>query len=125
MDGRDGPRPLDKVDPCFLRVLQADGRISKLKLAEEVHRSPTALLGRVKRRTREGLILGHEARLNPLKLGAGLLVFVEILLDRTVHGVMAACRAFIGTVVRTLPGVRETRTCAAMEEIRHTTRLKA
>jgi len=145
-------RDIDTIDRRILRVLQADGRISNLKLAEAVHLSPTAVLERVKRLTREGYILGYEARLNPALLGAGLLVFVEILLDRTVHDVMdsfkaavqvrpeileahlvaggfdyllktrvadmAAYRQFIGSVIWTLPGVRETRTYVVMEEVK-------
>ena len=145
-------RSADKIDLRILRVLQKDGRISNLKLAEEVHLSPTAVLERVKRLTREGYILGYEARLNPVKLGAGLMVFVEVLLDRTVHDVMdsfraavqvrpeilechlvaggfdyllktrmadmSAYREFAGTVLWQLPGVRETRTYAVMEEVK-------
>jgi Lrp/AsnC family transcriptional regulator, leucine-responsive regulatory protein len=152
---RPGDRGIDKIDARILRVLQADGRISNLKLAETVHLSPTAVLERVKRLTREGYILGYEARLNPGKLGHGMLVFVEVLLDRTVHDVMdtfkasvqvrpeilechlvaggfdyllktrvadmAAYREFIGSVIWTLPGVRETRTYAVMEEVKNTT----
>ena len=148
---------VDKIDAKILRVLQRDGRISNLKLAEEVHLSPTAVLERVKRLTRDRFILGYEARLNPDKLGAGMMVFVEILLDRTVHDVMdafkaavqvrseilechlvaggfdyllktrvanmAAYREFIGSVILTLPGVRETRTSAVMEEVKNTTAL--
>jgi Lrp/AsnC family leucine-responsive transcriptional regulator len=147
--------PLDKIDRQILRLLQADGRISNLKLAESVHLSPTAVLERVRRLTRDGYILGYEARLDPNKLGAGLMVFVEVLLDRTVHDVMdtfkaavqvrpeilechlvaggfdyllktrvadmVAYRQFIGTVIWTLPGVRETRTYAVMEEVKNTT----
>jgi Lrp/AsnC family leucine-responsive transcriptional regulator len=150
-------RDLDKTDRRILRVLQSDGRISNLKLAETVHLSPAAVLERVKRLQREGFILGYEARLNPARLGAGLLVFVEILLDRTVHDVMqsfkaavqvrpeileahlvaggfdyllktrvadmAAYRAFIGSVIWTLPGVRETRTYVVMEEVKNSTQL--
>ena len=148
---------IDSIDRRILRALQADGRISNLKLAEVVHLSPTAVLERVKRLTRDGYILGYEARLNPVLLGAGLLVFIEILLDRTVHDVMdsfraavqvrpeilechlvaggfdyllktrvadmTAYRVFIGTVIWTLPGVRETRTYAVMEEVKNTTQL--
>ena len=148
---------IDKIDRKILRLLQADGRLANLKLAEAVHLSPTAVLERVRRLTRDGYILGYEARLNPAKLGAGLMVFVEILLDRTVHDVMdtfraavqvrpeilechlvaggfdyllktrvadmAAYREFIGSVIWTLPGVRETRTYAVMEEVKHTTAL--
>ena len=148
---------MDAIDRRILRELQADGRISNLKLAEAVHLSPTAVLERVRRLTREGVILGYQARLNPVHLGAGLLVFVEILLDRTVTDVletfkaavqarpeilechlvaggfdylvktrvadMAAYREFLGSTLWSLPGVRETRTYAVMEEIKNTTRL--
>ena len=62
---------LDRIDLKILACLQEDGRISNLKLAEAVTLSPTAVLARVQRLTREGVILGYEARLNPLKLGAG------------------------------------------------------
>ena len=145
---------IDRIDRKILSTLQQDGRISNLKLAEAVALSPTAVLARVQRLTREGYILGYEARLNPLKLGAGMLVFVEVLLDRTTPNVfdqfkaavqvhpeimechmvaggfdyllktrsadMNAYRVFAGNVLWQLPGVRETRTYAVMEEVKHT-----
>ena len=148
---------LDRIDIKILRCLQEDGRLSNLKLAENVALSPTAVLARVQRLTKDGYILGYEARLNPLKLGAGLMVFVEVLLDRTTPNVfeafkaavqvraeimechmvaggfdylrktrmadMSAYREFAGTVLWQLPGVRETRTYAVMEEVKNTTHL--
>ncbi len=148
---------LDRIDLRILNVLQADGRISNLKLAEAVALSPTAVLARTQRLQREGYILGYEARLNPLKLGRGMLVFVEVLLDRTTPNVfnefkaavqvrdeilechmvaggfdylikvrmadMAAFRDFAGSVLWQLPGVRETRTYAVMEEVKNSSRL--
>ncbi len=86
---------LDRTDLKILRALQADGRISNLKLAEAVSLSPTAVLSRVQRLTKEGYILGYEARLSPLKLGAGLMVFVEVLLDRTTPNVFEAFKAAV------------------------------
>ena len=86
---------LDRTDLKILRALQADGRISNLKLAEVVSLSPTAVLSRVQRLTKEGYILGYEARLSPLKLGAGLMVFVEVLLDRTTPNVFEAFKAAV------------------------------
>jgi Lrp/AsnC family leucine-responsive transcriptional regulator len=56
---------IDRIDQRILSALQADGRLSNLKLAEAVALSPTAVLARVQRLTREGYILGYEARLNP------------------------------------------------------------
>ncbi|MBE7366996.1 Lrp/AsnC ligand binding domain-containing protein [Ramlibacter pallidus] len=148
---------IDRIDLRILEVLQADGRISNLKLAEAVSLSATAVLARVQRLTRDGYILGYEARLAPQKLAAGLLVFVEVLLDRTTPNVfeafkaavqvqprilechmvaggfdyllktrmadMQAYRDFAGTVLWQLPGVRETRTYAVMEEVKNSTRL--
>src|ERR1700754_1183766 len=148
---------LDRLDLKILRFLQEDGRLSNLKLAEAVGLSPTAVLARVQRLTRDNYILGYEARLNPLKLGAGMLVFVEVLLDRTTPNVFDAFKAavqvrpeimechmvaggfdyllktrsadmndyrnFAGTVLWQLPGVRETRTYAVMEEVKNSARL--
>jgi Lrp/AsnC family leucine-responsive transcriptional regulator len=149
--------PLDRIDLKILNCLQQDGRMSNLKLAESVALSATAVLSRVNRLTKEGYILGYEARLNPLKLGAGMMVFVELLLDRTTPNVfeafkaavqvrpeimechmvaggfdyllktrmadMAAYRDFAGNVLWQLPGVRETRTYAVMEEVKNTSHL--
>ena len=149
---------LDRIDLRILTCLQEDGRLSNLKLAETVGLSPTAVLARVQRLTKDAYILGYEARLNPLKLGAGMMVFIEVLLDKTTPNVfdafkaavqvrpeimechmvaggfdylvktrmadMVAYRQFAGTVLWQLPGVRETRTYAVMEEIKNTTHLK-
>ncbi len=148
---------LDKIDLKILNALQNDGRISNLKLAEAVALSPTAVLARTQRLQRDGYILGFEARLNPAKLGRGLTVFVEVLLERTTPQVfdqfkaaaqarpeilechmvaggfdyllktrvrdMAAYREFAGNALWQLPGVRETRTYAVMEEVKETTKL--
>jgi len=148
---------LDRTDQRILRVLQVDGRITNLDLAEQVHLSPTAVLERVKRLTRDGFILGYEARLDPARLGAGMLVFIEVMLDRTAPDVMASFRAavqvrpeilechlvaggfdyliktrvadmaayrdLLASVIWGLPGVRETRTYAVMEEVKNTTAL--
>ena len=91
----ESPWTLDRIDQRILSALQADGRLSNLKLAEAVALSPTAVLARVQRLTREGYILGYEARLNPLKLGRGMMVFVEVLLDRTTPNVFEQFKAAV------------------------------
>jgi Lrp/AsnC family leucine-responsive transcriptional regulator len=91
----DGLPSLDRIDLKILRALQDDGRLANLKLAEAIGLSPTAVLARVQRLTRDGYILGYEARLNPLKLGAGMLVFVEVLLDRTTPNVFDQFKAAV------------------------------
>ena len=76
-------KAIDQTDRKILRLLQRQGRLSNLELAEQVHLSPTATAERVKRLVREGFVEGYSARLSPEKLGRGLLVFVEVKLDRT------------------------------------------
>ncbi|KHF76112.1 PutR, transcriptional activator of PutA and PutP [Acinetobacter sp. neg1] len=79
---------LDRTDLKILDILQADGRISNSKLAELVNLSPTAVLARVQKLTKDEFILGYEAKLNPNKLNANFLVFVEVLLDKTTPHVL-------------------------------------
>ncbi len=143
---------LDRLDRRILSILQEDGRISTVDLAERIHLSPTATTERVKRLTRDGFIAGYGARLDPIKLGLSLLVFIELSLDHTTKDIfekfdaaarrapevlechlvaggfdylikarvpdMAHYRRFLGDVLLGLPGVRETRTYAVMEEVK-------
>ncbi len=81
---------IDAKDRRILQLLQDNGRLTTTELAERVHLSPTATAERVKRLTREGFILGTVARLSPEKLGRGMIVFVEVRLDRTADDVFAA-----------------------------------
>ena len=74
---------LDRTDIRILELLQQDGKISNIKLAEAVNLSATAVLARVQKLTKDGFILGYEAHLNPKLLNHGFVVFIEILLDRT------------------------------------------
>jgi Lrp/AsnC family leucine-responsive transcriptional regulator len=74
---------LDRTDRKILALLQADGRLATVDLAEQIGLSPTATTERVKRLTREGFITGFGARLDAEKLGRAFLVFVEVLLDKT------------------------------------------
>ncbi|MCY6411238.1 MULTISPECIES: Lrp/AsnC ligand binding domain-containing protein [Acinetobacter] len=79
---------LDRTDLKILDILQTDGRISNSKLAELVNLSPTAVMARVQKLTKDEFILGYEAKLNPGKLNANFLVFVEVLLDKTTPNVL-------------------------------------
>ncbi|WP_419898995.1 Lrp/AsnC ligand binding domain-containing protein [Roseomonas sp. USHLN139] len=144
---------IDRIDRSILDILQRDGRITNQELAERIGLSPTATSERMRRLLREGFVSGFGARLDPQRLGFGLLVFVEVLLDKTTPDIfekfaaavirapevlechmvaggfdyliktrlrdMAAYRAFLGEVLLNLPGVKETRTYAVMEEVKN------
>jgi Lrp/AsnC family leucine-responsive transcriptional regulator len=148
---------VDEMDRKLLRALQDDGRITNQALADRCGLSPAACFDRVKRLRASGVITGYTALLDPAKLGQALMIFIEVLLDRTSDDVfaafsahvrtvpqvlechmvaggfdyllkvrvsdMTAYRAFLGEVLTTVPGVRETRTYAVLEEVKSTVRL--
>jgi Lrp/AsnC family leucine-responsive transcriptional regulator len=76
-------KPLDRTDYRILEILQKNGKISNVDLAEQVHLSPPPCLERVKRLEREGYIEKYVGILNPYKLNAGLLAFIQVTLHST------------------------------------------
>jgi Lrp/AsnC family leucine-responsive transcriptional regulator len=76
-------RSLDRIDHKLLIRLQQDGRTPISRLAREVNLTVTPTMERVRRLEAAGYIEGYFARLNPRKLGLGLLAYVEVSLDRT------------------------------------------
>ena len=76
-------KTIDRIDKNILVELQKNGRLSNVELSKRVGLSPTPCLERVKRLEKEHYISGYKAILNPLKLDAALLVFVEITLTKT------------------------------------------
>ena len=144
---------IDKIDRRILNILQADGRITNLELSDRIGLSPTATSERLRRLLKDGYVSGFGAQLNPQLLDVSLLVFIEVMLDKTTAEVfdkfaaaikqapavlechmvaggfdylvktrfadMNAYRNFLGQVLWTLPGVKETRTYAVMEEIKN------
>ena len=148
---------IDEMDRKLLRALQADGRITNQNLAQLCNISPAACFERVKRLRAQGVISGYTALLDPDKVDHALMIFVEVLLDRTTDDIfasfaahvrsipevlechmvaggfdyllkirvrdMAAYRAFLGETLVAMPGIRETRTYAVLDEVKATTHL--
>ena len=79
---------LDSIDRKILAALQQDGRLTNSDLAKEVSLSPTPTLERVKRLERDGFIEKYVAILSADKMDAGLVAFVEVVLDRTTEDVL-------------------------------------
>lgn len=86
---------LDRIDRMILRHLQNDGRLTNTELADRVHLSPAACLERTRRLVRNGFIKGFHARLDPVRLGVGMLVFVQVILDRTTMDVFGTFKAAV------------------------------
>lgn len=76
------PPTLDRTDRKILELLQKDGRLSNLELAERVNLSPSPCLRRVRALEEAGMIRQYVALLDPAKLGLGLLAFVTVKLEK-------------------------------------------
>jgi Lrp/AsnC family leucine-responsive transcriptional regulator len=149
---------LDRIDRLILKRLQHNGRKSVTELAREVHLTTSPCLDRVRRLEQEGYIQGYAALLNPHHLGARLLAFVEVRVDRTTpeafrkfrasvesfeeviecHMIaggfdylikirvadIEAYRKFLGERLATIPGIWQTYTYVAIEEVKSTLAFK-
>lgn len=81
---------LDSADKEILRLLQQDGRISNVALAERVHLSPPACLRRVQRLEKEGVIDRYVMLVNQDLVGKRTNLFVEISLESQSEEALAA-----------------------------------
>ena len=81
---------LDRTDKAILRLLQRDASMSNVALAAKVHLSPPACLRRVERLKRDGTIRSTVALLEPAQLGAGMVVMIGVVLDRSTPDSFAA-----------------------------------
>ncbi|SDP68246.1 DNA-binding transcriptional regulator, Lrp family [Paracidovorax cattleyae] len=84
------PADVDRTDRAILRALQRDASVSNVALAAKVHLSPPACLRRVERLKRLGLIDRTVALLHPRAVGAGMLVMIGVVLDRSTPESFAA-----------------------------------
>lgn len=73
---------LDRIDLHLLRLLQQDGRLTTVELAEQVGLSASPCARRLKRLEGEGHIRGYRAVLAREKLGLGITIFVNVRLSQ-------------------------------------------
>jgi len=73
---------LDRTDKRILELLQTDGSLSNIELAEKVGLSPSPCSRRVKALEESGLITGYRAHLDARRLGLDLLALINISMDR-------------------------------------------
>jgi Lrp/AsnC family transcriptional regulator, leucine-responsive regulatory protein len=93
--------PLDRVDRRLLEVLQREGRLANVALAERVHLSPSPCLRRMKALEEGGVIEGYRAVLDREAVGLGLTVFVEV----KVEGHSEAVASAVQEAVTAMPEV--------------------
>lgn len=86
-------KALDAIDIAILDALQRDGRVAIVALAKSVGLSATPCAERVRALEAAGIIAGYAAELDAERLGLGLLVFIEIAIDRASEDAFGQFRA--------------------------------
>jgi Lrp/AsnC family leucine-responsive transcriptional regulator len=91
----------DKIDRNILKILQEKARIPNVEVARRVGMAPSAVLERIRKLEKQGVIEGYEVRLNPARFERSLVAFV------TVGVAHPAAEPDVGAALAALNGVQE------------------
>jgi DNA-binding Lrp family transcriptional regulator len=69
---------LDDYDIAILKILQADNTVPQRVIGERVHLSAAAVQRRIRRMEDDGVIIGHVALVDPVRVGRPITIVVEV-----------------------------------------------
>lgn len=69
---------IDHIDRKILTILQKKARVPNVDIARKVNMAPSAVLERIRKLEKKGIITGYEVRLDPEKFSRGVLAFIFI-----------------------------------------------
>ncbi len=72
---------LDPIDLQILALLQKDARISNAEIGRRVGLVHSAIFQRLRKLEKNGVIVGHETRIEPNAVGMGMGAFVFVKVD--------------------------------------------
>ena len=94
---------IDRIDRQILSLLQAEGRMTNVELADRVGLTAPPCLRRVRALEETGVIQGYRAQLDPARLGYPITVFAMVSLRSQAEHDLAAFERHVGAI----PEVRE------------------
>ncbi len=69
---------MDAIDLQIITILQSEARTSNAEIARSLEMAPSAILSRIRKLERDGIITGYEAQIDPIAVDRGLLAFVSV-----------------------------------------------
>lgn len=69
---------MDKTNLKILRILQEKARIPNVEVSRLINLAPSAVLERIRKMEKQGVIDGYEVRLNPERFGYSQVSFIHI-----------------------------------------------
>ena len=73
---------IDEISLKILKILQEKARIPNVEVARQVGLAPSAVLERIRKLEKQGIIDGYEVRLNPKRFAKSLVAFVSVKLKQ-------------------------------------------
>ncbi|PIE60500.1 MAG: AsnC family transcriptional regulator [Desulfobulbus propionicus] len=79
---------IDDTSLKILKILQEKARIPNVEVARKMEMAPSAVLERIRKLERNGIIDGYEVRLNPDKVNRRLVAFIQVYVQEapSTHG---------------------------------------
>lgn len=102
-------RKIDETDRKILMILQENGRVSNADIARKIGMAPSAVLERVRKLERKGVLVGYEGIVDPKAVGQSLTAFIFV---NVIEGVGATGT---GAALTKIPGVLEVHYCAGKD----------
>lgn len=70
---------IDEISLEILRILQEKARIPNIEVSRQVGLAPSAVLERIRKMEKQGVIDGYEVRLNPGRFASSQIAFVQVI----------------------------------------------
>ncbi len=95
-----GENVLDSINLKILNILQEKARIPNVEVSRQVGLAPSAVLERIRKLEKRGIIDGYEVRLNPERFNSAQVAFVHIKTS-------AAATDQVGVQLARIPEIQE------------------
>jgi len=92
---------VDETSLKILKILQEKARIPNVEVARQVGLAPSAVLERIRKLEKRGIIDGYEVRLNPERFKRNQVAFITVKTDKTRDAAM------VGKLLADIPEVQE------------------
>ncbi len=92
---------IDQKSLQILKILQQKARVPNVEVARQVNLAPSAVLERIRKLEKQGIIDGYEVILNPKRFNKSLVVFVHVYLSNITD------KKNIGETLGLIPEVQE------------------
>ncbi len=92
---------IDDISLEILRILQEKARIPNVEVSRQVGLAPSAVLERIRKMEKQGVIDGYEVRLNPERFASSQIAFVQVLVREQ------PATSSIGDQLAAIPQVQE------------------